>query len=62
MTIRRFLAGFGVVAVLASEVLAQVPGQFANEESSWLIWAVLAGAGLIICATGFMNPKRSHLN
>lgn len=42
--------------------MAQAPGQFANEESSWLVWAIFGGAALLICATGFMNPKRSHLN
>ena len=62
MAIRRFVAGLVVVLGLGGSVFAQVPGQYANEESSLLVWGVLAGAGLIICATGFMNAKRSHLN
>lgn len=42
-------------------VFGQTPGTVANEESSYLVWIVFAGATLIVCATGFMNPKRSHL-
>lgn len=62
MVIRRAMAVAGGVLGFAQSALAQTPGQFANEESGWLVWTVLAGAGLIICATGFMNAKRSHLN
>lgn len=52
---------FGVLATV-QPAWAQAPGKAAEEESSWLVWAVFVGAGLLILATGFMNPKRSHLN
>lgn len=60
--IRHGLSGVGILLGWTSAALAQAPGQYVNEEASWLVWAVLAGAAVIICATGFMNPKRSHLN
>lgn len=60
--IRQGLWGVGVLLGSTPVALAQAPGQYVNEEASWLVWAVLAGAALTICATGFMNPKRSHLN
>ena len=43
------------------QALAQTPAKIANEESSYLVWVVFAGAIFIVCASGFMNPKRSHL-
>ena len=57
-------AALNMLALFAGSqsAMAQTPANVANEESSWLVWAVFAGAALIICATGFMNPKRSHLN
>jgi hypothetical protein len=47
---------------LTATAFAQAPGKVAAEESGWLVWVVLGGAGLIILITGFMNPKRSHLS
>lgn len=43
------------------DVLAQTPAKAVSEEASYLVWVVFAGAVLIICASGFINPKRSHL-
>jgi len=65
MAVRRLLqiaVSAGVFMAASGSALGQAPGNVANEESSYLVWAVFAGAALIICATGFMNPKRSHLN
>jgi len=65
MVVRRLLhiAGFaGILLATGSRALAQTPGTVANEEPSYLVWVVFAGAAVIICATGFMNSKRSHLN
>ena len=65
MMVRRLLQmAFSAGAFMAvnQRALAQSPGNVANEESSYLVWIVFAGALLIVCATGFMNPKRSHLN
>ena len=52
----------GAFLATSGRALAQTPATVANEESSYLVWVVFAGAALIICATGFMNAKRSHLN
>lgn len=46
----------------SATAFAQAPGKVATEESGWLVWVVLGGAGLIILVTGFINPKRSHLS
>lgn len=65
MGFRRWLhvaLGAGVFLAGGGRALAQTPGNVANEEAGYLVWVVCAGAGLIICATGFMNSKRSHLN
>jgi len=53
---------FGALTVMSRVALAQSPATVAEEESGWLVWAVFLGAALVICATGFMNPKRSHLS
>lgn len=34
----------------------------ADEEQGWMKWAIAAGLGVVICVTGFINAKRSHLN
>ncbi len=65
MIVRRLLqiaVSTGVFMAASGRALGQVPGNVANEESSYLVWVIFAGAALIVCATGFMNPKRSHLN
>ena len=65
MVLRRsfqLIVSVGAFLATSGRALSQTPGTVANEESSYLIWVVFAGAALIICATGFMNPKRSHLN
>lgn len=55
-------AGFGVVSAMGPVAMAQSPATVAEPESGWLVWVVFLGAALVICATGFMNPKRSHLS
>ena len=65
MVVRHMLqivASAGVFIAASGRALGQTPGNVANEESSYLVWVLFAGAALIVCATGFMNPKRSHLN
>jgi hypothetical protein len=52
----------GAFLATSRSALGQAPASVADEESGYLVWVVLGGAVLIICATGFMNPKRSHLN
>ncbi len=58
----RFAMSIWAFTALSSVAMAQTPGNVPEAESGYMVWVVLAGAGLIICATGFMNPKRSHLN
>jgi hypothetical protein len=57
----KIVASTGFFIASGGPVLAQAPGKVANEEASYLVWVVFAGAVLVICASGFMNPKRSHL-
>lgn len=60
--IRNLTLSLASLLATSGTVYAQAPGKVATEESGWLVWVVLGGAGLIILVTGFMNPKRSHLN
>lgn len=53
---------FETLTAASQVALAQTPATVAEEESGYLVWVVFLVAGLVICATGFMNPKRSHLN
>lgn len=52
-------AGVHLSAVAA---LAQRPGRTPDEDGGALQWVVVAGVAVVICLTGFMNSKRSHLN
>ncbi len=64
MAVHRWLKGVASIAFFIASggpVLAQTPAKVANEEASYLVWVVFAGAVLIVCASGFINPKRSHL-
>ena len=47
--------------VSAGIVWAQRNAQVPDHEEGWLKWAVAAGLGVVICITGFVNAKRSHL-
>ena len=40
---------------------AQQDGVAPEAEETWLKWAVAAGLAVIICITGFINARRSHL-
>lgn len=50
-----------VVHVSPAIAWAQKSAVAADEEKSWLKWAVALGLGVVICGTGFINAKRSHL-
>ena len=50
------------VVLLADSAMAQAPGRVAGEDSGYLQWIVFGGIAVVVCATGFLNSKRSHLN
>ena len=50
------------LALLADSAMAQAPGRVAGEDAGYLQWIVFGGIAVVVCATGFLNPKRSHLN
>ena len=45
---------------LAEPLLAQVPARLPEESSGIIPWVVAGAVAAICCATGFINPKRSH--
>lgn len=49
-----------LIGAAPAPAFAQRAGQIAEEGSMLLCWAVAAGLGFIVCATAFLNPKRSH--
>ncbi len=52
--------GLGV-HLLASSASAQTPGNVPGEDGGYLQWAIALGLGVVVCATAFLNPKRSHM-
>ena len=50
------LTHFGAAAAWAQE-----PATLPNQDSGVVQWLVAAGLAALICATAFLNPKRSHL-
>lgn len=58
----RLAVGAFAFHVSAVAALAQRPGQIPDEDGGMLQWAVVGGVGVVICLTGFLNSKRSHLN
>ncbi len=61
---RRFwmVAGPAVVVhVSAGAAWAQKEARVPDEEDGWLKFAVAFGLAVVICTTGFINAKRSHL-
>lgn len=56
----------GLVAVFLLTVWpqllwAQEPGALPKEDKGIVQWVVAVGLILLICASAFLNPKRSHL-
>lgn len=47
--------------LLAESASAQTPATVPGEDSGYLQWAIAVGLSLVVCATAFLNPKRSHL-
>lgn len=48
--------------LLADSAMAQAPGRVAGADAGYLQWIVFGGIAVVVCATGFLNSKRSHLN
>ena len=60
LAIRAGVIGLGV-HLLAASAYAQTPGQEPKQDSGVLQWGIAAGLVVVVCATAFLNPKRSHL-
>ncbi|MEK7711219.1 MAG: hypothetical protein AAB341_04915 [Planctomycetota bacterium] len=58
----RLAAAAAAVVLLADSAMAQTPGRVAGEDAGYLQWIVFGGIAVVVCATGFLNSKRSHLN
>jgi len=43
-------------------VVAQARGTVVERESGWLTWVIAGGLIIVVCLTGFLNAKRSHLH
>lgn len=41
---------------------AQIPAKLPGEDNGWLQWGVAIGLAVVICISGFINSKRSHLH
>ena len=54
-------AGGAAMHLAAATVWAQKPGRVPNEDNGWLQVGIALGLAVVICATAFLNPKRSHL-
>ena len=52
--------GLGV-HLLASSASAQTPGNVPGEDAGFLQWVIALGLCVVVCATAFLNPKRSHM-
>ena len=62
----RFRRAWIIVATAALHasagiVWAQEDSGPAEHEEGWLKWAVAGGLAVVICITGFINAKRTHL-
>lgn len=52
--------GLGV-DLLATVAAAQTPTRVPGEDAGLLQWGIGLGLCIVVCATAFINPKRSHL-
>ena len=50
------------VLMLSRVAAAQAPGRPVEREGGWLTWVVAGGIILVVCLTGFLKAKRSHLH
>ena len=52
--------GLGV-DLLATVAAAQSSTRVPGEDGGILQWGIAVGLCIVVCATAFINPKRSHL-
>lgn len=57
---RMFIAPVAVVHLSAGIAWAQKIGRVAKQETDWIMWAIAAGLGILICVMGLINVRRSH--
>lgn len=50
------------VLLFSSTVVGQEPGQLPNTDKGIVQWLVALGLVILICASAFLNPKRTHLD
>jgi len=50
------------VMMFSGVAVAQAPGRPVDRESGWLTWVIAGGIIIVVCLTGFLNAKRSHLH
>ena len=51
-----------LVLATVSPALAQQEAKMPGEDNYLLTWGIAFGVVLVVCATAFINPKRSHLD
>lgn len=44
-----------------TSALAQSPARLPGEDKGWVQWLIALGILVLISASAFLNPKRSHL-
>ncbi len=49
-------------ATSTTSALAQVPARLPEQDGGYMQWVIFGGLAVIVCATGFLSSKRSHLN
>ena len=57
---RMFIAPVVVVHLSVGTAWAQKIGRVVEPETDWIMWAIAAGLGILICSMGLINVKRSH--
>ncbi len=59
---RTWVASMVLIHLASFPAQAQVHATLPGEDGGMLQWGVAAGVAVVICLTGFLNPKRSHLH
>lgn len=63
LTTRFSRTGAALILLLSTRsAVAQTPGRVVDPEGSMVVWLVAVGLILLVCLTGFLSAKRSHLN
>ncbi|MEK6799837.1 MAG: hypothetical protein AABZ12_12800 [Planctomycetota bacterium] len=54
------MAAHTAMHLTASSAWAQLPARLPGTDNSLLAWGIAAGLVVVVCITGFLDPKRSH--